>query len=66
MSYDRDIKLLFNKNDRKTKVHCNINRICEVEDAVPEWIKLGNDIRSKPRLPIETEKYESRFKVLSV
>ena len=41
LSYDRDAKLLFHKNDRKTKVHCNVNRICEVEDAVPEWIKLG-------------------------
>lgn len=37
LTYDRDVKLLQRKNDRKTKVHCNINRICEVEDAVPEW-----------------------------
>ncbi len=43
--YDRDMKLLSHKNDRKTKVHCNINRICEVEDAVPEWLKLGHNLR---------------------
>lgn len=28
------------KNDRKRKVLCNTNRICEVEDAVVEWIPL--------------------------
>lgn len=41
--YNRDIKLLTHRNDRKTKVHCNINRICEVEDAVPEWITIGKN-----------------------
>ena len=43
LTYNRDYKLLAHKNDRKTKVHCNINRICEVEDAVPEWIKISKD-----------------------
>lgn len=28
------------KNDRKSKVLCNTNRICEVEDAVVEWISV--------------------------
>ena len=45
LNYDRDVKILFHKNDRKTKVHCNLNRICEVEDAVPEWITLGKNFR---------------------
>ncbi|CDW81818.1 UNKNOWN [Stylonychia lemnae] len=66
LTYNRDNKLLSHKNDRKVKVHCNINRICEIEDAVPEWIKLGPQIRDQPRMPIDTSKYEGRFKVLSV
>ena len=57
LSYNRDIKLLSHKNDRKTKVHCNINRICEIEDAVPEWIKIGNQVRDQPRMPIDLSKY---------
>lgn len=61
LAYDRDVKLLSRKNDRKTKVHCNINRICEVEDAVPEWLKLGLNQRDQPRLPIEVEIYQQRF-----
>jgi hypothetical protein len=39
--YNRDLKILEKKGDRKTKVHCNLNRICEVEDAVVEWITEG-------------------------
>lgn len=64
--YNRDLKILKNKNDRKTKVHCNINRICEVEDAVPEWITVGKELRDQPKLPISIQKYLSRFNVLSV
>lgn len=45
LNYDRDVKILFHMNDRKTKVHCNTNRICEVEDAVPEWIVAGKEYR---------------------
>lgn len=41
LCYNRDIKIMQRKGDRKTKVHCDINRICELEDAVPEWITLG-------------------------
>ena len=66
LAYDRDIKLLQKKNDRKTKVHCNINRICEVEDAEPEWIKLGRELRDQPRLPINLELYLNRFDILAV
>jgi hypothetical protein len=32
--------MLENKNDRKLKVHCNTNRLCELEDAVVEWINI--------------------------
>jgi len=63
LAYDRDIKLLQKKNDRKTKVHCNINRICEVEDAVTEWIKLGRELRDQPRLPINLETYMNSFEI---
>lgn len=44
ISYDRNLKILERK-DRKTKVHCNTNRICEVEDAVVEWITVGPLLR---------------------
>jgi hypothetical protein len=64
LSYNRDLKILQRKNDRKTKVHCNTNRICEVEDAVVEWINPS--ARDKPKLNISTSLYEKRFKVVSV
>lgn len=43
--YNRDVKIMQRFGDRKTKVLCDINRICEVEDAVPEWITLGATLR---------------------
>lgn len=64
--YNRDIKILQKKNDRKTKVLCNTNRICEVEDAVVEWINLGTESRDQPKLNIPTTQYQNRFKLLSV
>lgn len=57
MCYNRDIKILQNKGDRKTKVLCDTNRICELEDAVPEWIKLNATERDIPYLPIDTSIY---------
>jgi hypothetical protein len=45
-------------------VLCDINRICELEDAVPEWIKLGATERDHPNMPIDISIYNSRFKVL--
>lgn len=59
LSYNRDLKLLQHKNDRKIKVHCNINRICEVEDAVPEWILTSERISERPRMPIDHKFYEN-------
>lgn len=40
LSYNRDIKLL-SALDRKVKVQCNTNRLCEVEDAVVDWIPVS-------------------------
>lgn len=40
LSYNRDLKIL-QRGDRKVKIHCNTNRLCEVEDAVVEWIKVS-------------------------
>lgn len=39
--YNREVKILEKKGDRKTKVLCDLNRICEVEDSVVEWITMG-------------------------
>jgi hypothetical protein len=50
LSYNREVKLMERKNDMKTKVHCNTNRICEVEDAVVEWIAVTKE--DAPKLPI--------------
>ena len=66
LKYDRDLKILFNKNDRKIKVHCNTNRICEVEDAVPEWIVLGREYRDQPKLEIDFKKYLPYFDILNI
>ena len=51
--YNRDIKIMTHRGDRRTKVHCNLNRICEVEDAVPEWINITQ--RDQPKMIIETD-----------
>lgn len=41
--YNKDVKALIYKNEQKKtkKVYCNTNRICEVEDAVVEWIPFS-------------------------
>lgn len=40
LTYDRDMKKLL-KNDRgKSKVYCDINRVCEIEDASVEWLDI--------------------------
>ena len=41
LTYNREVKLMQMKGDRRTKVYCNTNRICEVEDAVVEWINVS-------------------------
>ena len=45
-------------------MHCNINRTCEVEDAVPEWQRP--ETKKMPKIAIDVSKYANRFKVLSV
>ena len=52
LNYNRDVKMQLNKNDRKLKVHCNTNRICEVEDAVVEWINVQDN---KPMLNVSLD-----------
>lgn len=52
--------------DRKTKVHADINRICELEDAVPEWTLLGPKARDQPRCFIDLNRFMNRFKIVSV
>mmetsp|Transcript_41946 Transcript_41946/g.40257 ORF Transcript_41946/g.40257 Transcript_41946/m.40257 type:complete len:107 (-) Transcript_41946:384-704(-) len=64
LTYNRDVKIMQRMGDRKTKVHCDINRICELEDAVPEWITLGPLIRDQPRCYIDFDQYHNRFKVV--
>lgn len=68
LNYNRDAKMQLNKNDRKLKVHCNTNRICEVEDAVVEWINVKE---TKPMLNVSLENFMRLgsslcFKVLSL
>lgn len=38
LSYNRELKMLQGKGDRKVKIQCSTNRLCEIEDAVVEWI----------------------------
>lgn len=45
---------------------CNTNRICEVEDAVPEWINVGPLARDQPRMAIPIMQFENRFKILNI
>lgn len=52
LCYNRDLKILQRKGDRKTKIHINTNRLCEVEDAVVEWINVGHLERETPKLTI--------------
>ena len=68
LNYNRDIKMQMNRNDRKLKVHCNTNRICEVEDAVVEWINVRD---SKPMLNVSLDNVmrvasQACFKVVSM
>jgi len=54
LSYNRDIKLL-SALDRKVKVQCNTNRLCEVEDAVVDWISVSHiDV---PKIPVTIKNF---------
>lgn len=37
LTYDKDHHHLPKNNDRIMKIHCDLSRICEVEDSVCEW-----------------------------
>ena len=45
------------KGDRKVKVHCNTNRLCEVEDAVVEWINVSHI--DQPKIQITLKNFMS-------
>jgi hypothetical protein len=68
LNYNKELKIIQNKGDRKTKVHCNTNRLCEVEDAVVDWININ--VIDQPKIQVSitnfipAEKY-SYFKILS-
>ena len=47
-------------------MHVNTNRLCEVEDAVVEWINVGPLDRETPKMAINSKLYENRFKVISM
>ena len=69
LSYNRDLKILQMKSDRKNKVQCSTNRLCEVEDAVVEWINVS--ALDQPKIPINLRNFitpiqQLHFKVLSV
>ena len=68
LTYNRDLKIIQMKGDRKVKVHCNTNRLCEVEDAVVDWINVSHI--DQPKIQITLKNFmspiqQSFFKVLS-
>ncbi len=69
LSYNREGKIAQNRNDRKTKVHCNTNRLCEIEDAVSEWMELIDSPPPKLEVSLDNFLRQSQqmcFRVLSV
>jgi hypothetical protein len=55
LNYNREAKISLNKGDRRLKVHCNTNRICEIEDAAVEWIPVSSE--DIPKIPISINNY---------
>ena len=37
LTYDKDRDLAAKGGDKMRKIHCDLSRICEVEDSVCEW-----------------------------
>lgn len=37
LTYDKDRDLMAKGGDKMRKIHCDLSRICEVEDSVCEW-----------------------------
>jgi hypothetical protein len=37
LNYDKDRDLALKGGDKIRKIHCDLSRICEVEDLVCEW-----------------------------
>ena len=40
LNYDKDSDLINKGNDKIHKIHCDLSRICEVEDSVCEWLDV--------------------------
>ena len=55
LSYNREAKIAWNKGDRRLKVNCNTNRICEIEDAAVEWIPVSSE--DVPKIPVQISNY---------
>ena len=52
-------------NDRgKSKVYCDINRVCDIEDASVEWLEITE--RQIPTIEIPFKKFTLRFRVVNV
>ena len=64
LTYNRDLPRLIVNDRGKSKVYCDINRVCEIEDATVEWLPMTPIHR--PQLEIPTHKFSLRFKILSV
>lgn len=64
LTYDRNLKILKKADRGSSKVYCNTNRICEIEDAVVEWLEINK--RQQPMKQIDIGRYEKYFQVLEV
>ncbi|CDW80022.1 UNKNOWN [Stylonychia lemnae] len=62
--YNKDVKALQYKDKRKSKLYANTNRICELEDAVVEWIPISKS--QKPKLDIEYQELQTFFNIISI
>ena len=40
LTYNRDVKRMLINDRGKNKVYCDINRVCEIEDASVEWLDV--------------------------
>lgn len=55
LSYNKELKLLQGKGDRKMKIQCSTNRLCEIEDAVVEWIQIS--LLDQPKISIDVANF---------
>ncbi len=48
LTYDKDRDLALKGGDKIRKIHCDLSRICEVEDSVCEWYDIRYLRETKP------------------